>query len=551
MEKYPLILPGALRSLLLLSGAVYAGTPPDAGSVLQGLSEPPAPPVEKPALKLTPPPAHSVVVPGGPEVMLRSVTFSGNTAFDAATLAATLGTVSGKFDHAGMRALAERVEQFYRERGYAFTRVYLPPQTLADGVLRIEVLEGRYGKIQAIGAPGLVSGSQPFMNALRSGELIENTQLERAMMILGDQAGIVSVPFISPGANAGEGDLSVRLSRSARLEGDVGLDNSGNRYTGEYRLRGDLDINSPLFFGDKLSLGGMKTDKRMWMGSVTYELPLGGGGLRGQVGYARTNYQLGADYASLKATGFAKVTTARLSYPFIRSQASNLILFGSFQHKALEDHYGATDTINDKSSDSWPFGVQFDHRDRFGGAGLSYGSLVWTRGRLRLNAALSATDAMTARTQGHFSKWNLDVVRLQQLPGPLMLFGRFSGQWTNKNLDSSERMGIGGADAVRAYPLGEGLGDRGWLVQSELRYIRGMFAPFVFYDAARTEENAKPWDGGSSVSRSLAGFGLGLRIDGKSWRSQTAVAWKSKGGKALADGVTRDPRVWVSLQYRF
>ena len=178
---------------------------------------------------------------------------------------------------------------------------------------------------------------------------------------------------------------------------------------------------------------------------------------------------------------------------------------GAYQNKRLEDRYGATGTVNEKSSNSWPVAMQFDHRDRFGGGGITYGMATWTSGNLNLNGAFAATDAATAQTAGHFNKYNLDIARIQKLPGDFALYGRYSAQWTSQNLDSSERFGLGGIYGVRAYPLGEGMGDRGWLGQIELRYLAGPYTPFVFYDAGRSDTNARPWDTASSTSRSIAG----------------------------------------------
>jgi len=38
------------------------------------------------------------------------------------------------------------------------------------------------------------------------------------------------------------------------------------------------------------------------------------------------------------------------------------------------------------------------------------------------------------------------------------VYGRVSAQWASKNLDSSQKFGLGGPNGVRAYPSGEGYG---------------------------------------------------------------------------------------------
>ncbi|MCC6200958.1 MAG: ShlB/FhaC/HecB family hemolysin secretion/activation protein [Moraxellaceae bacterium] len=128
--------------------------------------------------------------------------------------------------------------------------------------------------------------------------------------------------------------------------------------------------------------------------------------------------------------------------------------------------------------------LQFDLRDSLGGGGTTYGSLAYTTGQLDLDAVLQAAEALSAKTQGSFDKWNVDVARIQATSvNSLSLFARVSAQWAGTNLDSSEDFGLGGPNGVRAYPLGEGYGDEGWLTQIEARYQMGSFVPYAFYDA--------------------------------------------------------------------
>lgn len=546
------LLPSSL-TLAALALPAFAQTVPNAGQILQEVKPPLASPSGNVVPEVRMPASTAVTLPGGAQVTLNSVEIAGNTLFDTATLGRALGDVSGRnFDLAGLRGLAERITAHYRANGYPFTRSVIPPQDMKDGVLRIQVLEGRYGKVEASSSdPWLSSGGQRFLAPLQNGEMIESTQLERVMLILGNQPGIKIMPIMSPSQQSGAGDLNVKVERSAAYSGQIGIDNAGSRYTGEHRLQATLNANSRMLFGDRLTLRGMVSDHSMWLGSVDYEAPLGGSGLRGQVGYGDNYYQLGGQFAALDATGFAKVATARLSYPVLRSQASNATVSASYQHKKLEDRYGATGTINEKSSNSWPLAVQFDHRDRLGGGGITYGIATWTSGSLNLNGAFAATDAATAQTAGHFNKYNLDIARIQKLPGNLALYGRYSGQWANKNLDSSERFGLGGVYGVRAYPLGEGMGDRGWLGQVELRYLAGSFTPFVFYDAGRSDTNANPWDATSSTTRRIAGAGAGVRVDYQNWSIDSTLAWRTQGGQATADTSDRTPRLWFMAAYSF
>ena len=540
----------ALSLALLTSSTASAQTAPDAGSVLQEQLKPQLEaPRPSPAIQIEAP-KQAETLPGGVQVAVKSIRMNGNTLFDEAKLLAVLGEVVGaSYDLAGLRGLSGQIENFYRANGYPFARAYLPPQALQDGMLTIEVVEGRYGKVTALGEPKLASGGQTFLSNLKPGGVINSAKLERASLILDDQPGIKASPIVRPGQEIGTGDLDVLIERDGKFSGDVGIDTYGNRYTGLTRVKANLRVDSPFLFGDQILISSLLSDEGMWLGSLGYSLPLGASGLRGQIGYAHTYYSLGKNFASLDATGTAVVSSLGLTYPIIRSQQLNLNVSGSFQHKKLNDKQGAAATSADKSSNSVPVALSFDVRDDLAGGGITYGSLGWTSGNLSLDSELQLRD-VDAKTHGRFNKVNVDLARIQFLPAGMTGFGRVSVQSANKNLDSSERFVLGGPTGVRAYPVGEGSGDKGWLAQVELRYAIGALNPYVFYDAGSVKVNARPLAPGIN-QRSISGGGVGVRYEAGSVSLDLALAWRNEGGKPLTDTKDNNPQAWFSASYKF
>lgn len=540
---------GVALVLASLGGAAVAATELQGPTPVQPTSSDPAaiPRVAAPAAPRT------GEAGAGPRVVLSGVRLEGCAAIACDVLVAAITPLPAQaVGLAEIEQVAQRVADHYKRAGYPFVQVVVPPQQLDGGVLTLQVIEGVLGKATVVGTDPLVPDAQSFLtHGLPRGQIIREADLERTMLLMDDQPGFSVHPVIRPGAERGQGDLQVEVVRQNRVSGEVGVDNIGSRSTGQHRLRAAMAINSPFRFGDRIALNALTTDERMWLGSVDYDAPIGPAGWRGQAGVARTSYQLGGAFTALDAKGYADTVTLKLSYPVLRSQQSNVITSAAVLHKGLQDRYDAVQLVRDKSSNQILLAAQFDHRDAWLGGGVTYGQVSMASGSLRMDANSRAVDAQTARSAGSFTKANLDVARIQRLVGPFSAYGRVSMQWASGNLDSSEKYGIGGFLGVRAYPMGEGTGDEGWLSQGELRMSLGQSTVFLFGDAGRMKINARPWDPAAASHRGLAGAGAGLRWGSEGWNVETTLASRVRGGKAQSEQPDQSVRWFLTVSRRF
>jgi hemolysin activation/secretion protein len=537
---------------LLAAAATWAQT---AGMELQG-NAPPQPPsrAASSALPVLPPAPKGGAEAGGPTIELRALRIEGNASVPTELLQSAVGPVIGrKMTLQDLQGLADRITAAYRSRGFALARAYLPAQKVTDGEVVVQVVEGAIGKVSARGDDAKVPGAQPFLDAgIPLGAPVRSDTLERTMLLLDDQPGFSVRPVLRPGAQFGETELQVDVERRNQVSGEVGLDNTGNESTGAYRLRGLVNINSPFRFGDRVSLTALVTDEKLWLGSAEYETPLDATGTRGSISLSRSSYQLDGAFAALGAKGLADSVSGRLTRALIRSQQTNLLASLNLSHKILEQQYDALGITRKRKSDLLSPGLQFDVRDGIAGGGVTYGQVSATLGRLRLDDASRALDGATARTRGSFQRFNLDLARIQRLSDTFSAYVRLSAQWSGGNLDASEKFGLGGFLGVRAYPMGEGSGDRGWMAQTELRatVAAGMTA-FVWGDGGQVKLNAKPWDAGSDGRRGLAGAGIGGRWTAGRWVAESTLGWRVRGGRPEAEDRDRNPRWFLSAGYRF
>lgn len=529
----------------LALGAAIAQVP-DAGRLLQENTPRPQAPRPAPPLDLQAPPSATGARPGGATVTVQSVRIEGLSALDPALVLAELPPQAGRtLDLAGMRELALQVEALVRRHGYPFARAYLPPQDLASGVLRIAVVEGRYGEVQARG--DRAAQAREWLRPLRPGAPIAQGPLERSLLLLNDLPGVQAKSVLRPGAQPGTGDLLVDVEAASRVSGEVGVDNHGNRYAGRERVRGSVDIDSPFTLGDQLSARASYTVEGTWLASVLYALPLATSGWRAQLGLVRTDYELGREFASLGAHGTADIASLTLAYPLLRTRDASLRASAGWQQKWLFDAREATGSSERKRSRVVPLALGGDWRDD---RSVTWGSAVLSLGRLELDAALTAADSASARTAGHFSKLNVDLARLQGLAPAWTLYGRLSTQWASRNLDSSEKFVLGGIYGLRAWPSGEAIGDEGWLAQVELRYRAGAFEPYLLLDGGGVRVNREPWAAGDN-RRHIAGTGAGVRWATGPWSADAVAAYRLGHRASTTEPMADRLRMWLTLGYRF
>lgn len=525
--------------------AVAQQAAPSPGQVLRELQRtapdlPPslAYPLQLPRFQI-PTPSESA----GPQVALSGITFEGNTVLDSNTLLSALPGVLGQsLDLSGLRYVAQRVAQYYRAHGYPFAHAYLPEQDISAGQLRIAVVEGRYGAVKANSqAADLAAAAEPFLARLAPGDVIQQSSLERALLILNELPGIQAAASISPGVNPGTGNLDVDVTRTRSYTANLGVDNHGSRYTGANRLRADLQFNSPFRLGDQLNLSANGNDQQLFFGNLDYSTPWGFDGLRANVGLAHTRYQLGEGFEG--NGGSANVANVGLSYAWIRQRTSSLTFNGGLQRKSLFSSFAYGEQTERYHIDALPVTLRFEHREGLGGGAVTAGSLTSTWGRVQKNEPT---------LQSNFLKTNLDLLRLQPMSGNWSLTARMNAQWANKQLDSSETFSLGGASSVRAFPNSGAVGDTGWLAQLELHYLMGKVMPYVFYDHGLVKSKANELDDSPQQSKQLSGAGIGLRYQDGPWKLDAVLA-RQIDSTGLQDTQTQTSqhRVWMTVGYQF
>lgn len=538
--------------MLALSQALLAQQLPGAGSQIQQLPPVPVPQKAAPEIRIQEGTAPGKAEPGTAKILVRSLQVTGSRVFSEAELVGLTGFAPNtELTLAELQAMAARITDHYRKNGYFVARAYLPAQSVKDNTVTIAVSEGQYGKIVLNNQTHLSDDLvRNILSGVNSGDPITNDTLEKRLLLLSDIPGVKIKSTLVPGETPGSSDLLVDITPGQRISGSVDVDNAGNRYTGEYRLGATVNINNLLGQGDVASFRGVTSGSGLNYGRASYQLQLGKATVG--VAYSRLAYELGKEFTPLQANGTAEIASIYASYPLIRSRNTNLNAGLNYDHRIFQDRVDVVPSVVDKKANVVTASLYGSHLDNLGGGGMNAFSLGLSAGNLDIETpAALAADATSARTNGSYGKLAFGASRLQRVTDTLSFYAGVNGQLASKNLDSSEKMVLGGMDGVRAYPQGEAFGDQGYIVTLEARLLLpkpeslpGQFHLIGFVDGGSATINKKPWAAGDN-HRSLGAYGVGL-----TWGEPGNFAIRTYYARKLGDSAAtsapdKSGRFWI------
>ena len=536
-------LPLALFFLLAAATPAHAQTPPTSGQLLEETRRPapPALPSQTPPRLIEAPVRPTLNLPDGVSVTVSDFRIVGATSYPASTLAELVKPWVGKrLDLRGLNEAAGALTRYYQSNGHLLSYAYLPAQRVADGVIELAVLEGKLEGVQIVTAQDVRLRDevvQAHTDSLSAPGPLLQADVERKLLLLGDMPGVTARAAFTPGATTGGAEMVVSLAEDEPLAMRADFNNHGTKSTGEYRLGLTLQFRDLFGWGDSTTARGVVSDKgSLVTGSLSASVPVGGDGWKLGANLSRLKYQLAGEFRRLGAVGQADTVGFDTSYPLRRTADNSVYVKAGFEHKRLRDDLQTLGASTAKRNDSADLGGSFDYRDTIGG--LSAGSATVTMGQLRVAGS---------RRQ-EWRKLGVQAVRQQSISGPWSVYGRISAQQAGMTLDSSEKLGLGGASAVRAYAAGEASVDHGAVASLELRYsldfLGGNVVGSLFHDYGGGQVN-RGATGLPGNDPELNGTGLGLSWTSGGLGLNASLAWR---GSRIPSTDGADPRPRLFLQ---
>lgn len=377
---------------------------------------------------------------------------------------------------AEVRRMIQKINALYREKGFLTARAILPPQKIADGVLKIRLIEGKVGNIIIEGIKHTKARFIRKQISAEEGAILNARRLERSLARFNKvhPSGIIRSE-LKPGKKPGTTDCVLKVTEPKRVGQSAFVDNAGRDDIGLVRMGTSFEFNDLLAEWDHFSMTGYGARGTM-AGSFSYDVPVNRWGTRVRAFYDYNAIEIKkGSLKDLDVDGDSYDFGGYLTQPLYADTVWSVNAFTGFHYKKSVTSFSGADLIQSRTR-IFTYGLEAqwydDHGFWFVRPSLNHGMDVFG----------GDSDYFTA---------NLDISRLRVLKPDWFLVMRASGQLSNQDLlPSAAQFQIGGNSTVRGYSEGFLIGDDGYCVSAELEFplmpekyrLRKMIKGCVFVD---------------------------------------------------------------------
>ncbi len=453
-----------------------------------------------PSIEMAP---ETAVEDQGPKVTVKQFTFVGNKVVSSAQLESILEPLMNRsISVTELKTSLDIISTYYRDQGYLATAT-LPEQDITEGTVTIQIVEALFGAVKIDGEYGKdfnrvrPSVVERFITAKApKGKALDQNQLNKSLMLIKELAGFDVSANYQAGDVDNSTDLLVKVKDRRMISASLSADNTGGRFTGRDKQTAFISFASPLGLGDDLNLTYQQSRGTDY-GRVAYKLPVGAHGVKVGANASFLEYEfvtkMSADSTS-QPVGHSSTKGIDISYPLWLSRTSKVNVELNYDEKSFKNFLLAPERElkNDYNVNIVSLVLSASHFDSFLAGAQNNASLDFGSGKVNMTGSTEdhrADDLSGQNTQGRFKrlKWNLS--RNQFLTDTWALNFDASGQFANRNLDSSEKLYLGGINGIRAYPTSEGSGSDGYIMKLELRkFLPYNFNASVFMDHGRVQQ---------------------------------------------------------------
>ncbi|WP_374397148.1 ShlB/FhaC/HecB family hemolysin secretion/activation protein [Sphingopyxis sp.] len=511
-------------------------------------------------------------------VTVRSVRFSEVEGIDTSILDASWQDKVGQDQPVSVVCdIRDRAATMLRAKGY-LAAVRVPPQTISDGVVKLDILSARLTRVEVRGDAGANEGLlQRYLSRLDDQPVFNIVDAERYLLLARDIPGMDARLTLRPGAVPGEVVGEVTVTRTPILI-DGSTQNYGSRDVGRWGSINRARFTGLTGMGDMTTVSFYSTpdfDEQKVL-QLAHEFRVGGEGLR--FGASYTYAWTRPDITGFNIRSNTQIVSLFASYPLVLTQARRITLGGGLDIIDQDIKLGSTPLNRDRirvfnlradgiwidpssvagkrgyspSEPHWSLGASVEARQGVNFLGASNdcgpgGAACFLPGAVPLTRIEAKPDAFLVRANAQAEWRPTKLFTLSLAP---------RAQWASDPLVAYEEFSGGNFTVGRGFDPGTIIGDKGVAVSAEARYgsfvpaNRKAFAfqPFAFFDAAWVWNKDSAFNGLNP--QKLYSAGGGMRVAwGDRARLDVALAVPLNRGGFLTE--RPDPRLLISFTSQF
>ncbi|WP_158240734.1 ShlB/FhaC/HecB family hemolysin secretion/activation protein [Telmatospirillum siberiense] len=497
------------------------------------LSEPPPEPLP------VPPAGPSELSPSAVCFTLRRIVFEGATLLsedDRQDLSA--GYPGRCVSFAEVNEILRAVTDLYAARGYVTTRATLPQQNVADGILTIRVVEGRLQGFDWNGEPASDLSEVLAAFPAAPGEVLNLRDLEQGIDQLNRLRSNDARIELIPGDRPGDSRVAItdKPSKTWRVTG--GVDNSGQRTTGELQTKASAEIEDLLGVNDSFAIfhsqdllgNSSQRSSRSW--AINGSVPRGYWRFNGAVDFMQYRSMIYGLNQIIQSAGTQRAVNLGLDRMLWRDDVGKTFASFTLSYKSVVNDVAGVVVAGSSPKLVIAGGGLDDVRRLLDG--VLHSNLQYAGGLHALGAREDGGWAGSPKAQ--FTVWRGDLsyahpIEVAGLPR-LTLSSGAHGQWTTDALYSTEQVALGGESTVRGYKDQILQGNRGGNLHTELSAelpsgfaaideTLGVIRPFAAYDVGVVSH----FHPDNSVGGRLSGAAVGVRLGGPWLEGELTCAW--------------------------
>lgn len=413
----------------------------------------------------------------------------------------------------------QTITELYVKRGYFTSGAYIPPQTIKNQTISIEIIEGSIEEIKIHGLQDLRPGYIRSRLAKATKAPLHQEKLLKALQLLQLDPLIEDISAeLSQGINPGTSYLEVEVEEANAFYTELSLDNYRTPSVGEVSRQIEISDQNLLGFGDRFDVSYINTDGSNSLENLSYALPLDASNNEVRIAFSFSNNTIISEpFQDLDLGSTSSYYGFRYRQPIYQTPRREVALGFIFSHQNTQL------SLMDIGFPTLARGTDVEGITKISALRLfqeysdrSSSHVFAARSQFSIGLdVFDATNNADGIPDSSFLLWRGQAQYLKKLTPQTNLFLRSDLQFSDRALVTLEQFSAGGALNVRGYTQNGILADNGLFLSAELvntlwQTTEGQMKLELspFFDFARIWNT----DDLSLDTNTLASVGLGLQF---------------------------------------